>query len=248
MNTITPFDTDSKKSDPESIDWQKIDWQKIDAVIFDMDGTLVDSMHYWQTLPQSWFNERNLPLPTDLAEQLGMMHLRQAATHFVRRYSPHESAEASYQELLRRMDKHYAEDIDLIPGAENFLRHLKSSGKPACIATMTDRSQVEIVLRRHNIAEYFDFITTTPEVGKGKDCPDIYLQAAAHWGIPPERVAVFEDSRVAAATAIKAGFPVIVLDRRDRGENVDYSALFSLKRHLNGRLAIINDYTELNFY
>lgn len=238
---------------PSKINCQKIDWQEIDAVIFDMDGTLVDSMHYWQTLPQTWFNERNLPLPEDLAEQLGMMHLRQAATHFVHRYSPHESPDASYQELLHRMDKHYAEDIDLLPGASDFLAHLKSSGKPACIATMTDRSQVEIVLRRHNIAEYFDFITTTPEVGKGKDCPDIYLQAAARWGIPPARVAVFEDSRVAAATAIKAGFPVIVVDRRNRGENVDYSALFTLNEtlneslNLNTHLTIINDYTELNF-
>lgn len=206
-----------------------LDWRQTDAVIFDMDGTLVDSMHYWRTLPEDWFKARALAVPDDLEEQLGMMHLRQAATYFVEKYSPDESAEDSYKELLRQMDKHYAEDIPLLGGAREFMAALKAAGKRICIATMTDRSQVEIVLQTHNLAEYVDFVITTPEVGKGKDCPDIYLQAAEKLGAGPDRVVVFEDSRVAAATALAAGFAVVVM----QSDGPDYSALEGLGRSLS---------------
>lgn len=215
-----------------------LDWQQTDAVIFDMDGTLVDSMYYWTILPEAWFRMRGLAVPDDLESQLGMMHLRQAATYFVEKYSPGESPEQSYQELLRQMDRHYAEDIPMIAGARDFLAALKAAGKRACIATMTDRSQVEIVLRTHGLAEYVDFVITTPEVGKGKDCPDIYLQAAEKFGLEPDRVAVFEDSRVAAATALAAGFAVVVM----QNDSLDYSALDGLGRSLS----FIHDFRGLD--
>lgn len=218
-----------------------LDWQRIDAVIFDMDGTLVDSMYYWHHLPAQWFERRSIAVPEDLDERLGSADLMQAARLFATEFAPDEQPEAIFEELQQKIDYHYAHDIPLMPGTREFLEQLRQLGKKLCIATMTDRPQVETVLRTHQLKGCFDFLLTTPEVGCGKERPEIFLQACRQFGAEPARVAVFEDSRVAGKTALGLGMPVVIL----KAAGLDYQELEQLAAEKQGELWFIKNYYEL---
>lgn len=218
-----------------------LDWQNIDAVIFDMDGTLVDSMYYWHTLPAQWFERRGLAVPPDLDERLGSSDLMQAAEFFSAEFAPQEPPQAIFAELQQKIDYHYAHDIPLLPGVREFLAKLRQMQKKLCIATMTDRPQVETVLRTHDLTACFDFLLTTPEVGRGKDCPDIFRQACQRFGAEPARVAVFEDSRTAGRTALLLGMPLVMLEC----PGFDYSELQRLAAEGRGELCFLRDYRSL---
>lgn len=220
----------------------KIDFSEIDAVIFDMDGTLVESMYYWAHLTDSWFARQGQNLPDILNNELATADLWQAAEVLAKKYAREQTtAQAVFDELQAAMDKHYAEDIDLMPHTEQLLEELMAADKPACIATMTDRPQVETMLRRHGIGRHFRFVLTTPEVGAGKTEPAIFLQAAERFDSEVERTLVVEDSRTAIKTALRAGFPVVAV----KTEGYDYTDIDKLAAEISGKICYIADFSEL---
>lgn len=219
-----------------------VDWAAIDAVIFDMDGTLVDSMLYWEHLTDAWFNRQGMQVPGILVNELATADLSEAAALLAKKYAREQTtAAAVFAELQAKMDAHYAQDIPLLPGRRELLAALAVAGVPACIATMTDRPQVQTVLKTHGIAQYFKFALTTPEVGCGKTQPDIFLQAAARFGSKPGRTLVVEDSRTAIKTAIKAGFAVLVVPQI----GVDYAEIERLAAQNAASLWYADDFLRL---
>lgn len=219
-----------------------LNWQNIDAVIFDMDGTLVDSMQYWQDLPLNMFKTHGIPLPDNLDELLATADLWQAAQVFAQQFIPKLTTQHIFDQLQQEMDEHYAQDIPLLPGVRQMLQALQQSGKKMCIATMTDRPQVETMLRTQQLENVFDFLLTTPEVGCGKNRPDIFLQACQHFGLPQQRVAVFEDSRTAAKTVLQLGMPLVFI----YNEKSPIDELQSLAAENQASLTLIKSYAELN--
>ena len=97
----------------------------------------------------------------------------------------------------------------LKPFVKPYLKKLKKANIKICIATATDYKLAQAALKRLEIADYFDFIITCDQIGKGKEYPDIYLYAAKKLCLPISEIAVFEDSLHAIITAKKAGFQVI---------------------------------------
>lgn len=218
-----------------------LNWQNIDAVIFDMDGTLVDSMQFWQDLPLNLFNSHGVALPDNLDELLATADLWQAAEVFAGKFIPKLTTQQIFDQLQQEMDKHYAQDIPLLPGVRRLLQALRQGGKKMCIATMTDRPQVETMLHTHQLENIFDFLLTTPEVGCGKNRPDIFLQACRRFGLPKQRVAVFEDSRTAAKTVLQLGMPLVFI----YNEFSPIAELQSLATEKQASLTLIKGYAEL---
>lgn len=219
-----------------------LDLSDIDAVIFDMDGTLVNSMYYWEHLTDAWFARQGVNVPSILVDELATADLWQAAELLAAKYAREETTtQAVFDELQAAMDKHYAEDIELMPHTAELLAELAAADKPACIATMTDRPQVETMLRRHGIGKYFRFVMTTPEVGAGKIEPKIFLQAAERMNSKPSRTLVVEDSRTAIKTALRAGFAVAVV----RTDGYDYGEIDDLAASLSAEICYIDDFSQL---
>lgn len=181
---------------------------KIKGAIFDLDGTLIDSMGIWHTLGEKYLIWKGLTPAPDLNEQLKAMSLLQAAQYFRKEYHLADSDEAIIRQINTLIENEYRDSILLKDSAEAFLRNLKNSNVKMCIATAIERPLVEAVLIRLNIADCFCGIITCREAGFGKDRPDIYHRALELLQTSSNETVVFEDALHAIKTAKAAGFLV----------------------------------------
>ena len=174
--------------------------------IFDMDGTLVDSMPLWKSLGKDYLKARgHSPTPDQLAA-LGPMTMLEGAAFLIETFGVEGPPERIIDEMHAVMENHYRTDIPLKPGIEAYLNRLKGEGAKLCVATATAEPLAMACLERLGVAHYFDFILSCEAVGKGKTQPDVYLEAARRMGSAPRDTAVFEDALYAAQTAKEAGF------------------------------------------
>lgn len=175
--------------------------------IFDMDGTLVDSMGFWTRLGAEYLHSKGISrLPEDLWDTMKALTLPQAAQWFIRDLGVAGTVDAVAAEMNAVMADHYRRDVPLKPGVRECLASLQRRGVGMCVATNTPASLVRECLSRLEILDLFRFCISSDEVGAGKDRPDIYLAAGARLGGQPGDVAVFEDALFALRTAKAAGF------------------------------------------
>ncbi len=180
---------------------------RYDGVIFDMDGTLLDSMAIWDRAASTLLAARGIAYPADVDETFKSFSLIEAADYVKRVFRLPES-QAEIIESINRYAENAYKTVALKPGVFRFLSELAARGLPMAVATMTDRHLVLEILSRLGIAHFFRGITTCTEVGAGKDVPAVYEAALAILGTARERTLVFEDSHDALQTAKRAGFPV----------------------------------------
>ncbi len=179
------------------------------AAIFDADGTLFDSMPYWENLGADFLRSLGkIPAP-DLNATLKTLSMAQGAQHFQSAYSVTLSEKQINAALYAMAEAHYRSEIALKPGAADFLEALAQKGVKMCIATATDEYLVRMALARCGVEKYFSKIFTCDEVGQGKDAPEIYRAALKHLGATREDTLVFEDAFHAAQTAKNDGFITI---------------------------------------
>jgi len=171
----------------------------IDAVIFDMDGVLVDSEPAWEQARKSLFLEHGLDYPPEITQTLMGMNSKEWSRYLRERGIPLSEKEI-VEEVLKRVAASLKEDLRLLPGAVQAVRTLAERWALA-IGSSADREIITLVLDLADIRDAFGVIVSSAEVPHGKPAPDTYLRAAELLRVPAERCAVIEDS----ANGIRAG-------------------------------------------
>lgn len=199
---------------------------KIDGAIFDLDGTLLDSMFIWDTIGGDYLRSLGIEPREDLNKTFKSMSLLQAVKYYRSEYGVTLSTDELMSGVNRMIESYYYHDVKSKTGIKYVLERLKTLGVRMCIATATDRHLAEAALRRNGILDYFSEIFTCTEVGSGKDTPGIFNRALAHLGTPKQATLVFEDALYAVTTAKKAGFTVVgVYDESEAEHSSEIKAL-----------------------
>lgn len=179
----------------------------IKGMIFDADGTLLDSMPIWDDLGARYLKELHIEAEPGLSEILFCMSLEESAAYMKRTYGLSQTEEEIRRGVLAKLEDFYVNEVQAKPGVDEFLRTLHERQVPMMIATSSSRHHIEAAMRRLGFLDYFAGIITCEEVGAGKSRPDIYLKCAEAMGLDPEEVCVVEDVIHAVRTANAAGFP-----------------------------------------
>lgn len=176
------------------------------AAIFDLDGTLLDSMPVWENVGSDYLLDRGITPPDGLQEKLKTMSFRISAEYFVSEFSLDTTVEDLMAYWMDQVAHHYHATIELKPYVVEYLEQLRDLGIRMCVATATDRGLAEAALARLGILDYFEFVITVDEVGRSKEFPDIFLEAARRLNCPAQECVVFEDSLHALHTLRETEF------------------------------------------
>ncbi len=183
----------------------------IRGAIFDVDGTLLDSLSIWDTVAEDYLRSLGIEPRENLAETFKTFSLEQSAEYCRSVYGVKQSVKEIMDGIDAMMETFYRQTAPLKPGAAEFLRALAQNGVKMAVATATDRHLIEAALTRCGVRAYFLDMFTCTSVGKSKNEPDIYRAAREALGTKKEDTWVFEDAYHAAKTAADDGFPVAAL-------------------------------------
>lgn len=192
----------------------------IKGAIFDMDGTLLDSMTVWDTLAEDYLRTMGIEPRENLSERFRTMSIEQSADYYISRYGLDKTHDEIINDINRMIEDFYISEAPLKDGVKEFLDYLRGKGTVMCVATTIDRNIASKALERCGISGYFVHIVTCGEAGAGKDEPAIYEKALEYLGTEKKYTFVFEDALHAADTAKNAGFPVAgVYDASEYAQN-----------------------------
>ena len=183
----------------------------IKGAIFDLDGTLVDSMWIWEQIDIDYLNEKGYGMPENLKDEINHLSFQQTAVYFKNRFHLTDSLDEIMDTWHNMAYKHYLEDVYLKEGVLELLTHLKDNGIKIGLATSNSYPLLEAVLKKREIYNLFDTIVTTEEAKKSKSNPDVYLMAAARLDVKPSECIVFEDIIEAVRGAKLANMKVIAV-------------------------------------
>ena len=184
--------------------------------IFDVDGTILDSMEVWNTLASQYVQSLGMVPDKNLDEIVSDMSLEQSATYLKNHYKINKQEERIISEVLNFISDFYEYEVNLMPGFKEFISHYDSIN---VIGTSCDEELVKIALNRLAVLNYFEDIITCSKVNKSKNDPDFYLACAQVLKQRPEDIVVFEAADYCIDVARKVGFKVIkIKDWRDLNE------------------------------
>lgn len=191
-----------------------------EAAVFDFDGTLADTASLWRRVDEDFLARRSLPYPADLSQRLAALGFRDGADYVIERFGLAERPEDICDEWNAAGAELYRDETRLRPGALAYLTALRERGVPLALATTNDRRVLDS-MRHVRVEELFDAVVCGAEVGRGKDEPDIYLEAARRLGVAAERCIVFEDIAPGIASARAAGMTACAVRSSDPNQDFD---------------------------
>ncbi|MGN0481973.1 MAG: HAD family hydrolase [Lachnospiraceae bacterium] len=183
-------------------------WKDKSAVLFDLDGTLVDSMWMWGEIDREFLGEREIPLPEDLQKTIEGMSFTETAVYFQKRFQLKETVEELKVIWNQMAIQKYRREVPMKPYALDFLQELKNRKIKMGIATSNSAELVEAVMNAHQLNRYIDIVVTACEVAHGKPAPDVYLEAAKRLDVSSENCIVFEDVPMGIRAGKNAGMQV----------------------------------------
>ena len=180
---------------------------KIAGAIFDLDGTLLDSMGAWHDLGTNYLRGRGYVPPATIHQDLLRLSMLQAA-HYMKELGVRDDEQKIYDDMCAMIAEFYGRRVQAKPGALALLQRLDAMGVKMCVATATDRPLVEAGMRRAGMERYISRVFTCKELNTTKHEPLIFETARGFLGTVPEETWVFEDARHCAVTAAGAGLRV----------------------------------------
>lgn len=209
------------------------------AVIFDLDGTLVDSMWMWKAIDIEYLGKFNIPLPPTLQKDIEGMSFSETAVYFKETFQIPDSLDKIKADWNQMAYDKYTKEVTLKNGAKEFLEQCKKNGIKLGIATSNSRELVDATLEALKIKDCFDCVMTACEVTKGKPAPDIYLAVAENIGVKPSQCLVFEDIEMGILAGKNAEMEVCAVEDEFSMDQIE------LKQELADYY--IKDYFEIIF-
>lgn len=179
------------------------------GAIFDLDGTLLDSMGVWRRIDEDFLGKRGIRVPDDYLKAITAKNFKDAADYTIERFGLKESADAIMTEWFDMAIDAYTNDVTLKPFVKEYMQMLRENGIKIAAATSSDARLFEPCLKHHGIYEWFDAFSVTAEVKRGKGYPDVYENAAEKLGLKAADCVVYEDILKGVEGAKLGGFYVI---------------------------------------
>ncbi len=183
-----------------------MDIKQFKGVIFDLDGTLFDSMGIWKDVDLAFFEKRGITMPDDYQESIKDMHFKPMAEYTKERFSLPDDIHDIMDEWCELCFKEYEKNVPLKSGVKEYLEQLKENGIKIAFATANTTELSEVCLKSNGIFDLFDACAYLHETKRNKNEPDIFLLACERLGLYPAECIVFEDILPAILGAKKGGF------------------------------------------
>jgi HAD superfamily hydrolase (TIGR01509 family) len=188
--------------------------ERIEAVVFDMDGVLVDTEHLWDEVREELTTEWGGRYTPDAQRAMMGMSSREWSRYLHDVVGLRESPEAINAEVVRRMLARYETELPVVPGADEAVDALAAAGYRLAVASSSNRELIDAVLRELELTPLFEVTVSSEEVPRGKPAPDVYLETASRLGVEPARCAAVEDSASGIRAAHAAGMRVLAYPNR----------------------------------
>ena len=179
------------------------------GAIFDLDGTILDSSDVWTKVDEEFLSKRGIPMTEEYACEIKKHNFESGAVYTVNRYNLGEDPKDIANEWYDMAIKAYRDDILLKPGAYNFLKKIYDKNIKMAVATSSDEILYKECLKRNGVYDFFDTFVQTKEVKRGKEFPDVYMEAANRLNKDISDCIVFEDLYIAIKAAKSVGFRTV---------------------------------------
>jgi len=182
--------------------------ENIKNIIFDLDGTLIDSMPVWQCVTAEFMKSQYAVLPDDFDDNIKTMSLKKGTEYISGILGGKLTADVILEIYINMVAEKYEKEIPLKEGAYEFIEKMREKGVRMSILTASEKKYIMPALERLKVKDFFENVYTCSMLGIGKDNPEVYMRAAEVFGYERDKTCVFEDALHAAISAKNAGFKV----------------------------------------
>jgi HAD superfamily hydrolase (TIGR01509 family) len=182
----------------------------IEAVVFDLDGVLLDSEQVWDEVREAYVRERGSRYDDEIQRAMMGMSSPEWSRFLHEEAGVPDEPEEINAEVVRRMAARYRERLPLVPGAREAVERIAAAW-PLALASSSNRELIDAALELSRLAAHFRATVSSEEVARGKPAPDVYVEAARRLEAPAERCAAIEDSHAGIGSAKAAGLRVVAI-------------------------------------